>query len=763
MAVSPSPASQPDATAPPLATRDDSRPTRLAPRWRLWWTLWWQRHVGFVYLLCFFVAFRLLALLLLRPGGFITDFSDYDFYMTWGTLGPMGYRAYDNLWTAYPPLFPLIMLTVYEWASRIPPWTEPRLAFHLLFGLVLLIFDVGNISLIYRLGGQLGRDETQPARVWGSPGLHAATFYALCFVPLYTMLGWFEPMPLFFMLLGLALLLTPRLWGGPWGWVGSAVAVGLGFLTKLTPILLAPIAVRWLGARLSWRAARAEWFDPRSPGNLLRPAIYMAILLAVIVGVGYPLVRANPALAFSSFRIQSIRPAWQSVWALIDGVYGYGLVPLDMRNLAGLSAPLAESRIPWGLVGLGFALLFLWLYTRPYAWSRVRTPLALTGSFVILLFLYSKGWSPQFLLWVIAFVALLLPTLRGVVLVVLLSVINAVEAGIFLILLPDEHWIMVGTVLARTLLLVLLVVEFLGQIWPGGSAQSVRRAAAGATWAVMALTLVAGVAAMPRAARAYAAQQLDKHPCRAAIDLLQAEAGGVVDTIVTQQPEVWRDLYPWLRQDYTIQVLDGYAVDYDFTAEALRRANALPPQEVWWISRPDIEPSATSPLDAYDQFLAQDHVALLEERTLGACRLDRVLLWQPPAAATVDVAGGPIQLLRAETGPAQVGEALEVVLYWQADSPVAARYTVFTQLFDPTGALVAQQDNWPVEGLAPTDTWEPERVIRDAYRLTIPPDVPPGDYTLWVGMYDEAGRRTLTMAAGESADHLALSIQVREP
>ena len=126
MAVSPSPASQPDATAPPLATRDDSRPTRLAPRWRLWWTLWGQRHVGFVYLLCFFVAFRLLALLLLRPGGFITDFSDYDFYMTWGTLGPMGYRAYDNLWTAYPPLFPLIMLTVYEWASRIPPWTEPR-------------------------------------------------------------------------------------------------------------------------------------------------------------------------------------------------------------------------------------------------------------------------------------------------------------------------------------------------------------------------------------------------------------------------------------------------------------------------------------------------------------------------------------------------------------------------------------------------------------------------------------------------------------
>lgn len=725
---------------------------------------WWQHHAGFVYLLCFFIAFRLLALLLLRPGGFVTDFSDYDFYMTWGTLGPMGYRAYDNLWTAYPPLFPLIMLTVYEWAGRIPPWTEPRLAFHVLFGLVLLLFDVGNLALIYRLGGQLGRDpldqaEGQPPRVWGTPGLHAATFYALCFVPLYTMLGWFEPMPLFFMLLGLALLLTPR----PWGWTGSAVAVGLGFLTKLTPLLLAPIAVRWLGTKLSWRAARDEWFRRDASGNLLRPVIYAAILLAVIVGVGYPLVRANPALAFSSFRIQSIRPPWQSLWALIDGVYGYGLVPLDMRNLDGLAAPLADSRIPWGLVGLGFALIFLWLYTRPYDWSRVRTPLALTGSFVILLFLYSKGWSPQFLLWVIAFVALLLPTLRGVLLVVLLSLINFVEADLFLILLPNEHWLMAGTVIARTLLLVLLVVEFLGQIWPSPIVQTTRRWAATATWAVMALAVVGGIASMPRAARAYQAQQLANHPCRAAIELLQAEAGGVVNTIVTQQPEVWRDLYPWLRQDYAIQVLDGYAVDDDFTAEVLRRADALPSQELWWISRPDIAPSPTSPPEAYTQLLAQDDAVRLEERNLGACRLDRVLLWHPPAEATVDVAGGPIQLLTGNSGPAQVGEPLTVVLYWQADAPVTDRYTVFTQLFDPQGNLIAQQDNWPVEGLAPTDTWTPGTVIRDPYRLEIPPDAPPGEYALWVGMYDEAGRRTITSPLFEPDDHIVAPIHVRAP
>ena len=102
------------------------------------------------------MSFRGLAILLLRPGGFITDFSDYDFYYTWGTLTPMGYRAYDNLWTAYPPLFPALMLPIFEWAARIPAWIEPRLWFHVWFGGALLIFETANLVLVYRLGNRLG-------------------------------------------------------------------------------------------------------------------------------------------------------------------------------------------------------------------------------------------------------------------------------------------------------------------------------------------------------------------------------------------------------------------------------------------------------------------------------------------------------------------------------------------------------------------------------------------------------------------------------
>lgn len=720
----------------------------------------YRRHAGFIALLLLYISFRLLALLLFRPGGFISDFSDYDFYSTWGTMIPMGYRTYETLWTAYPPLFPALMLTLFEWANRIPAWVEPRLAFHLLLGLALLLFDSGNLALIYRLAGRLVCDEGAAAFPGELPAalapLVAPGLYALFFVPAYTMLGWFEPMPLFFMLLGLELLFVPR----PWGWMGSAAAAGLGFLTKLTPALLVPVAIRRLGARLSWDGLRRQWFRREAGGNLLRPALYTLIFLAVVVGVGAPFVRANPALAFSSFRVQSIRPPWQSVWALIDGFYGYGLVPLDMRNLEGLAGPLWQSRIPWGWVGLAFAALYLWLYTRPYDWSRVRTPLAFSAASVILLFLYSKGWSPQFLIWVLVFVALLLPTPAGIAAAILLSLVNFVEANVFLILLPGEHWIMAGTVLTRTALLALLMVEFLAQVWPLARQSQVRRMTAGATWAVVILALVAGAATAPRAARAYWAQQQANHPCREVVTLLQAEAGGVNRTIVTQQPEVWRDLYPWLRQEYTFVVLDGYTPEGDRVAEVVDRANALAGQEFWWVERDDLPFSPTSPAAARDRYLAQPPVHLLEEQRLGACRLLRLVAVDDAPPATVDVDGGPLALDLALTGAAQVGAPLHLVLYWHTDAAIGARYTVFTQLFDPSGTLVAQQDNWPVHGLAPTDSWTPGVWVRDPYTLAIPPDAAPGDYSLWVGVYDETGRRPLTLAGGDQADHLAIPITV---
>jgi hypothetical protein len=724
----------------------------------------YTEHRWFLALLLLFAAFRCCAILLFRPGGFIADNSDYEFYYAWGLTLPMGYTTFVDLWTAYPPLFPALMLPVFVASSRIPPWVEPRLAFHVLFGMELLVFEVGNFILIYRLAQRLevesSTDDAGPPDGHRIPlPLKATVFYALLFAPVYTLLGWFEAMPLFFLLLGLELLLSRR----RGMWIASAVAAALGFLVKLTPMMLVPIAVRWFGARLSLDAVRCEWFNRRARGNLLKPALYILIFVGVVVGVGLPLARFNPTLALSSFTVNSLRPPWQSVWALIDGYYGFGLVPIDMRNLRGLAAGNQwESALPWTWITLGFALLYLWLYTRRYDWMRVRTAVAFTAVSVIWLFLYSKGWSPQFVVWVLAFIVLLRADIFGVLLALMLTLLNVVESNIFLILLPDERWLMTTTVLTRTALLMLLAADFVGQIWPTPlRSRQLQRMAVGMSAAVMAAALVVMIFGAPHAAQAYQERRLAEHPCREAIDYLRKEAGGLTRTLAMEDTALWSELNPWLHAAYRLVVVDGYNPD-DRPAEMVKaeKLAALSAQgEFWWVERSDAAVTQVwSP--AVANFWARPGVYTGDVQQLGACSVARVFTLPPAPLATFTVADGEIELLGLALGAAQAGASLPLVLYWQTPAAIHGSYTVFTQLFAPNGQMVAQQDNLPVAGLAPTNTWMPGQPVRDAYRLIIPSDAQPGLYTLHVGLYDATGRQPVTSRDGVSADHITLSVEV---
>ena len=80
--------------------------------------------------------------------------------------------------------------------------------------------------------------------------------------------------------------------------------------------------------------------------------------------------------------------------------------------------------------------------------------------------------------------------------------------------------------------------------------------------------------------------------------------------------------------------------------------------------------------------------------------------------------------------------ALRLTLYWRALSPMEISYTVFTHLLDAKGQLWAQKDNLPVRGSYPTIDWTTDEVIVDKYDIVIPPDAPPGEYVLEVGLYD---------------------------
>ena len=135
-------------------------------------------------------------------------------------------------------------------------------------------------------------------------------------------------------------------------------------------------------------------------------------------------------------------------------------------------------------------------------------------------------------------------------LAVALSLLNLVESFVYMILLPTERWILVGTVTLRTLLLLVVALDFLGQIWPAPRQVWLRRAASIGAAAGLLAALLFGLLGAPRMAQAYADRRLAENPCADAVRYLQAQAAEspLTTKIATTELAVWRNLYPWLRQ-----------------------------------------------------------------------------------------------------------------------------------------------------------------------------------------------------------------------
>jgi hypothetical protein len=81
-------------------------------------------------------------------------------------------------------------------------------------------------------------------------------------------------------------------------------------------------------------------------------------------------------------------------------------------------------------------------------------------------------------------------------------------------------------------------------------------------------------------------------------------------------------------------------------------------------------------------------------------------------------------------------QSLTLTLYWRSESPLPVDYTTFVHLQNEAGETVAQQDQPPLGGVYPTSLWDPGEIIADEISLTLPPELPPGEYSLVMGLYD---------------------------
>ncbi|MBI4670557.1 MAG: hypothetical protein HY741_02665, partial [Chloroflexi bacterium] len=94
----------------------------------------------------------------------------------------------------------------------------------------------------------------------------------------------------------------------------------------------------------------------------------------------------------------------------------------------------------------------------------------------------------------------------------------------------------------------------------------------------------------------------------------------------------------------------------------------------------------------------------------------------------------------------RAGEPFEVTLYWHALKPAAKAYTVFVHVLDANGRVIGQKDAPPLNGDAPTDTWQRDEYIADTYAFDIARDAPLGAASLEIGFYDPASGQRLPVS-----------------
>ena len=81
------------------------------------------------------------------------------------------------------------------------------------------------------------------------------------------------------------------------------------------------------------------------------------------------------------------------------------------------------------------------------------------------------------------------------------------------------------------------------------------------------------------------------------------------------------------------------------------------------------------------------------------------------------------------------GDALSVTLNWRCAAPVAGDYTLSIQLIDDQWRKAAQSDAWPLDGAAPTSSWQKGQTLAETRTLPIAADALPGVYDLRLAVY----------------------------
>jgi hypothetical protein len=358
------------------------------------------------------VAARLMLLMTQTTEGLWGLGDSYHFF----ELSALPGWPYFDHWVEFPPVFPFISELILRVAN------EEQHIFSTLLVVLFSATDVGNLWLFARIEKKVN-PQPQSWRLW--------TYFAFLAVLVY---GWwyFDPLAVFCLLLGVDLLLADKD-------LGAGLILGLGVLLKMFPLL---------GLVVLWRQPMKR---------ILKVGV---TCFGVAIFVYAALWLLSPEFTQASLMSQFSKGSWETVWALIDGNFRTGnFGPVQLRLDANLLAVGQgnPAKVPTWLTLIVFGGVGLWGLFQ----TKCETPkekVVCVGWAFTLLFLWSSGWSVQWVLFLLPVMLLVFPKTMAVMGSLVFVMVNLLEWPVLL----SRGWFhyLPVTILLRTLILFLVALQF---------------------------------------------------------------------------------------------------------------------------------------------------------------------------------------------------------------------------------------------------------------------------------------------------------------
>jgi len=368
-----------------------------------------SKDVVWLFLFC-----RLILLVTLPLEG-LRGFGDLlHFYR----LAGMGLPMIDY-WVEFPPVFPYLSMVLFSFAGG------KEHIYDYLLVILLSLAQAGGLAALIRLARGLNIESGAVQRItW--------VYFGVTLVLPY---GWW-----YFDALGVLALLLGLVWLVERKDVRAGIALATGVLVKFFPLMVLPMIWRWSSRRRAVLVTR------------------IIVGITAVVYAGF-LIRA-PEMTLASLRSQGEKGSWETVWALVDGNFSTGNFGSEEERYDPATASLGRgnpSRLPAWLTLIPFAVLGLWLFWR----SRLESPrgaIAFLGLTWCIFLLWSPGYSPQWVLYLLPLILVCLPVRTANLFTITLVVVNVLEWPVMLS--RGYNWGLWLTILIRALLLGLLALEF---------------------------------------------------------------------------------------------------------------------------------------------------------------------------------------------------------------------------------------------------------------------------------------------------------------